>query len=371
MSILQDSSNIVETPPYETLFASRAWFERWLASFGGPRSGWWHPPGSTGLEFPYVLRTSRLGPVAVPVAWGAANSYTPRFDVCGTGTPTGEYFQMMLRELDVSVLVFPLLSRESRLARAVERPTRDLWLFRDFCESAPFVDCAGSWEAYLASRGSTRRRSWLSYERHATGAGMSVETLSSWSDIAPHFDQMLAVEASGWKGKLGSSIAQNPRLRNFYEEVCRDFAALGAIRVFLLWSEERIVAFQICAQHAGILTGLKSGYLEEFAKDSPGQVLHLHIVRWAFAQADVRIYDMLGPISPTKLKWATGVDELSTIYVFRRNLRGALARIRWAVAPRIKVWLRLPLGRIAARTGGDADAHRESRGDAPRTKTRR
>ena len=329
-------SNIVDALPVETLFASRIWFERWLASFGGERSGWWRPPVSASYELPYVLRRSRIGPFAVSVAWGAANFHTPRFDVCGGGTPTPEHVHLMLRELEASVLVFPLVSRGSKIARAAERASRDLWLFRDFCESAPFIDCAGSWEGYLASRGKTRSREWRYNERRAANAGMSVAMLSFWSETAPILDQMLAVEASGWKGELGSSISQSARLRTFYEEVCRDFASLGAIRVFLLWSAERIVAFQICVLHAGTLTSWKIGYLAEFAKYSPGQVLQMHILRWAFMQADVLIFDMLGPVSPTKMKWATGIDELSTIYVFRRSAGGAIARLRWQIAPRLK-----------------------------------
>jgi len=191
---------------------------------------------------------------------------------------------------------------------------------------------------------------------------MSVETLASWSDIGRHFDEMLAVEASGWKGRLGSSINQNPKLRNFYEGLCQNFAAVDALRVFLLWKDRRIVAFQICTLHAGTLTGLKSGYVEEYAKESPGQVLQLHIVRWAFSQANVRIYDMLGPTSTTKMKWATGVDELSTIYVFRRNFGGAIARIRWAIAPRAKAWLKQRLGKSTQ----DVDDQAKIAADSPR-----
>lgn len=345
VSNLKDSSDLVDTASTATLFTSRAWFERWLASFGGRDSGWWRPPPPSLLEFPYVKGAHRIGPISLNVAWGAANSYSPRFDVCGLGIPTAEDFRRMMHELDVSTLVFPLLSGASRLARAFHETPSGLWWFRDFCEAAPFVKCTGSWEAYLASRGRTRRKSWLSYERNAAKAGMSVEILSLWSDISRNFDQMLAVEASGWKGKLGSSIVQNPKARSFYEGFCREFASLDALRVFILRSEQRIVAFQICALDAGILTGLKSGYLEEYAKDSPGQALHLHIVRWAFSQPNVHLYDMLGPTSPTKMKWATGVDELSTIYVFRRGVGGRVARLRWAIAPMAKAWLRTRMSR--------------------------
>ncbi|HKW81142.1 MAG TPA: GNAT family N-acetyltransferase [Casimicrobiaceae bacterium] len=297
-----------------------------------------------------MIKTHRIGPVSIRVAWGAANFHSPRFDACGSGPPTAADLRRMMSDLDVSMLVFPLLSKASLIARAFAGAMPGVWWYRDFCESAPYVDCTGAWDAYLATRGKTRRKTWASLDRQAARAGLSIEMLSTWNDIERPFDQMLAVEASGWKGRLGSSIVQTPHVERFYREFCRDFADAGALRVFLLRHAERIVAFQICALENGVLTGLKSGYLEEHASDSPGQILHLNIVRWAFAQPHVRAYDMLGPASAMKMKWATGIDELSTIYVFRKSPGGALARLRWQIAPRLRSRL---AGRRKARVAQD------------------
>ena len=351
------------------MFTSRRWFERWLGSFGGDGAGWWRPPGPAQIALPHVIKAHRIGPVSIRVAWGAANFHSPRFDACGSRPPTAEDLRRMMSELDVSMLVFPLLSKESLIGRAFAGPMPGLWWYRDFCEAAPYVDCAGAWDAYLATRGRTRKRTWVSLDRQAASAGMSIEVLSTWDDIDRHFDQMLAVEASGWKGRLGSSIVQSPHVHRFYEEFCRDFAAAGALRVFLLRRDDRIVAFQICALEQGVLTGLKSGYLEEHAKDSPGQILHLNIVRWAFAQPDVRAYDMLGPASAMKMKWATGIDELSTIYVFRRRPGGAVARLRWQIFPFLRSWLAGGKRRLAENGGdeaADAGAADRATGDSSR-----
>jgi CelD/BcsL family acetyltransferase involved in cellulose biosynthesis len=248
----------------------------------------------------------------------------------------------MIRDLKVSALVFPLLSRTSKLARAADGNDSSLSVFWDFCEAAPFVDCAGGWEAYLESRGKTRRNSWLYYERRAFKGGSTFESLSSWEDIFGQFDEILAVEASGWKGQQGSAIVQNQALQNFYRELCEEFARLGKLRVFVLRRAGRIIAFQICTLHAGTLSCLKIGYLEELAKESPGQVLQLQIIKWAFSQPDVKVFDMLGPASDTKLKWATGVENLFTLYVFRRSLGGGIAKLRWEIGPKVKAWLRGP-----------------------------
>jgi CelD/BcsL family acetyltransferase involved in cellulose biosynthesis len=325
----------------ESLFASKVWLELWLKSFGGVESGWWRAPLRDGdsTEIAYRVETRRVGPFHLRVATAAANSHSPRFDVCGTTPPSAEDLGRMMRQLRVAALIFHYIPGTARLAHAIDHAGRTLASHRDFCEAAPFVDCSGDFERYLNDRGKTRK-TWLYYERRAEKAGCTFENLTDWHDIATNFDEILAVEASGWKGKGGTSIAQDLPLREFYTKLCEELAQRGSLRVFLLRSNAKILAFQICTLYAGTLSCLKIGFLEDFAKESPGQVLQLHIVRWAFAHPSIRLFDMLGPESETKLKWATGVEKLFTYYVFRSGLRGAIARVRWQIGPILKARLR-------------------------------
>ena len=336
-----ENRNSDQTNPVESLFATRVWLELWLKSFGGAESGWWRaPPRDAGsVEIAYRVETRRVGPFQLRVATAAANSHSPRFDVCGNTPPRAEDLQRMMRQLRVAALVFHYIPGSARLAHAVEHAGRALASHRDFCEAAPFVDCTGDFEHYLNGRGKTRK-TWLYYERRAEKAGATFENLTDWHDVAANFEEILAVEASGWKGEGGTSIAQDAPQREFYAKLCEELARRGSLRVFLLRCDAKILAFQICTLYAGTLSCLKIGFLEDFAKESPGQVLQLHIVRWAFAQPSIQLFDMLGPESETKLKWATGVENLYTYYVFRSGLRGAIARFRWQAGPKIKARLR-------------------------------
>jgi len=325
----------------ETLFSSRTWFNHWLAAFGAmSESGWWQRQTDEGrVEIPYVLQSRRLGPFLLRIATAAANAHTPRFDSCGSGVPKAGHLLAMMEDLRVSAMIFPYVSRRSRLARAMETSREDVRYHFDFCEASPIVDCTGNFERYLASRGKTRRTSWLYYERRALKSGCSFRELSRWHEVAPFFDEILAVEASGWKGEGGTAIAQQPQVRRFYASLFETFAYEEKLRVFLLLRNERIIAFQACTVHRGILSCVKIGYRAEFAKESPGQVLQLMILRRAFEQPEVRVFDQLGPASKTKMKWATEVEELTTLYVFRPTPGGTLARLRWQYGPMIKAQL--------------------------------
>lgn len=320
-----------------TLFASRVWFDHWLAAFGDTNSGLWSvEQGESDCQIPYRIESRRIGPVTLRVAVGATNSHTPQFDLVGAGNLSAADVHRMMSELRVSVLIFPFVSLQSKLAKALASPTRQFGTFRDDCETAFVIDCTGSWEAYVESRGKSRAAEWRAKERRALRAGDRFQVLSSWDDVARVWEDVLRVEASGWKGRKGTAIRQAPDARSFYAGVCRDLAIGEKLRLFLHWRGDRIIAFHLCTLHAGRLTSLKSGYDEEFAKDSPGQIVRWWMVKWAFENPEVRILDFLGPVTETKRQWATAVEELFTLYAFRRNTAGTLGWLRWSAGPRLK-----------------------------------
>lgn len=120
----------------------------------------------------------------------------------------------------------------------------------------------------------------------------------------------------------------------------RHWAEQGWLRLFLMRGPGgEIIAFQLCARYRGVVISLKIGQLAAYDRYSPGQVLQLQILRRLFEDPDVGIFDLLGPATAHKLRWATGREELLTLRVFRRSPRGELARVRFVVAPRWKARL--------------------------------
>jgi len=324
-----------------SLFASSLWLNSWLSAFGGQESGYW--PLQANAQSPriaYVIQTRQLGPISLRIAAAAANSHTPRFDITGTVAPTGGQLLGMMKELRVSALIFPYLSPSSCLIRSVETEKTPFRWERHFCEVAPFINCTGSWQEYLEARGRTRRSHWHKYERRMQRAGGQFESLKSWEEIAPCIPEILGVEASGWKGEAGSSIIQDLTTRSFYERMCQDLAKSGKLRLFLIRRDSQIIAFQLATLHAGILSGLKTSYLDGCAKESPGQVLQFWITHWAFSNEGVHTYDLLGPSSEYKLRFSTGVERLETLYVFASNTGGYIGWLRWSGLPRIRHLLR-------------------------------
>jgi len=62
----------------------------------------------------------------------------------------------------------------------------------------------------------------------------------------------------------------------------------------------------------------------------------MQIPRWAFANETLQIFDMFGPDTEAKRKWATGAEELLSLRIFQPTPLGMLAWLRYAIAPRVK-----------------------------------
>lgn len=318
--------------PSEFLSTTSTWFDIWLEAFGDVQSGVWR---SSGLAIPYQIIERRIGPVTVRAATGAANSHTPRYDVLGDLRNPAALGQMMA-ELRLDMLEFSYLAANSKLMQAMQRNPNSLIHHVEPCESAPYVDCRGGWDDYWSSRGKSRTEWGRRERRLMSDMHARFECLTEWPAIEPLFAGILGIEASGWKGRQGSAINQEPATLAFYTRSTREWAAKGMLRLFILFLDNIPVAFELDVEMNGVLNCVKHGYLEDHAKLGPGQVLRTQVLRWAFAQPKVTVFDMFGPSTEAKLKWATGAEPLYTARIFRRTPRGLLAWLRWVAAPYLK-----------------------------------
>jgi len=323
----------------DTLFATPEWFAIWSAAFGSKSYHVWRPADpKRDLAIPYCRHVVRIGGLSLPIVRGASNDYSPRYDVLG-----GDHGSIdpdeILRDLEVSCMDFYGVSEQSRLLKGIERYGDRELIQRDLFESTSFVDCTLDWDSYWASRGKNLRSNLLSIEKKLQDSRVEILRLSEWEDIAPLRDTIYEVEASGWKGRGGTAIIQNERVKVFYDELMRDFSKRGLLRLFLLKIDDEFVAFELNTLYRGTLSALKGGFRESHSRLSPGQFLRYRFLRWAFAEPQVMFYDMLGPASETKTRWATGSETLLTVRAFRRSLTGLLFRARFVAGPRIKAYL--------------------------------
>ena len=91
-------------------------------------------------------------------------------------------------------------------------------------------------------------------------------------------DELLRIEASGWKGRAGTAMAGIAGHAEFFRAMCRSFAETGQLEVWLYGSRDRVVAAQCNIRSGGTVFHFKIAYDESFRRFSPGTILDLAMV---------------------------------------------------------------------------------------------
>ncbi|HEY5294087.1 MAG TPA: GNAT family N-acetyltransferase [Gaiellaceae bacterium] len=192
--------------------------------------------------------------------------------------------------------------------------------------ACPVIHIDGDPEAALSSR---RRSDLRRAQRRADAHGaVSVEVhVPGVEDVDELLDAAFAIEAQSWKGAAGTALLHDERRARFYRLLGRSLAAAGELRIAFLSIGDRPAAMQIAVERDGALWLLKIGYDERLAAASPGQLLMLATLRWAY-EHDLQRYEFLGASAPWTQTWTHDERPCSAVFAYPLNHRGAVAFAR-------------------------------------------
>jgi CelD/BcsL family acetyltransferase involved in cellulose biosynthesis len=187
-------------------------------------------------------------------------------------------------------------------------------------------------------RSNLRRRA---RKLHEAGA-VALRRADRPEDVGGALAGFLALEASGWKGRRGTAIGQDPRLVAFYGRIARDAAARRALAVRILELDGRAVAVHLGIVHRGVYYLPKTAYDEGLGHASPGQLLQGEVLAECEAKGLAR-FDFLGPDMEWKREWAPSHAPHDWLYVYRPSLQGSVMhtlkhRVRPAVKEALAWW---------------------------------
>jgi CelD/BcsL family acetyltransferase involved in cellulose biosynthesis len=213
---------------------------------------------------------------------------------------------------------------------------------------SPRLELPASFDDLLASV-SRNLRSQLGRRRRALEreGELRLRTVTGGDDLAAALEEVLRLEASGWKGRAGSAISSDPATSALYRGFAVAAAREGWLRLHLLELDGRPVAADIGIAHAGVGYLLKTGFDEAWSRHSPGSVLRAEVLR-ASIEEGLQAYEFLGGAETYKMQWGPVPRVRAEVHA----LRGAATAPAWAwwavVRPRVR-----PLAQRALR-------HRES-----------
>lgn len=149
-------------------------------------------------------------------------------------------------------------------------------------------------------------------------------TVREPAELERALEQFMDVEASGWKGRMGTAVKQIPRLRRFYEALVRECGTQGICDIHLLLIDGRPAAGTVAVVAGGTSFAIKVAYDEAYAPLSPGMLLFAYAMQYYYERTAVRTWDFVGDFSYMRM-WNPHLEPEISVSLFDRSLGGACA----------------------------------------------
>jgi CelD/BcsL family acetyltransferase involved in cellulose biosynthesis len=204
-------------------------------------------------------------------------------------------------------------------------------VYRGHCHRLWFLDVARDAESYWSSLCKMRQNLRRSRRRLEKRGAVSVEIRTGAEAGEDFLDEFLALEASGWKGRMGTAIRNNPDKLAFYTTVVRNFAQQNRLEWHSVRVDGRLVAAQIGIRCREALILPRYAYDEEFSECSPGHVLTEEVIKDAFSRREIAELNPMSTADQCRL-WHMACDTYSDVHLVRLSAVPLLFHLPYVAA---------------------------------------
>ncbi len=236
------------------------------------------------------------------------------------------------------LLIVPSIVEGSKTEQAI----------RDFCaasgwkldtfpaEGSPYLTIDCSWDEFLASKSRNFRYTLKRKEKSLAKKGaISEQWFHSPESVDELIDAVLAVEAKSWKVDAGMAISERGVEERYYRLLLPFLAAQEALAANVLYLDDAPVAYSLCYAWHGQLAQLKTSFVEDISRLSPGLVVNHRSIRYAFENGFSE-FDFLGDVMPHKMHWTDDVRYHSNYYLYAPKLKARCVHLLKTLIARLR-----------------------------------
>jgi len=188
--------------------------------------------------------------------------------------------------------------------------------------SSPYIELKMDREALLASLSKKRRQNLNRSRRQLEALGEVRFEMIDSAQRAPHpaqIEAFLQLEASGWKGDIGSAMISTKRSESLFRSIIDWGASQKILHLNQLYVDDELLAASFALCIGGTLYGMKTTYDERFKRYGPG-ILLLNEEILCSIDRGLRRVDLLGPLDHHKTDYATDSRDIWELYFGLRQV---------------------------------------------------
>ena len=194
----------------------------------------------------------------------------------------------------------------------------------------PYIDVNKPWEEYWSERKPSCRKNLNRLCRRMEKHGNIDMEFNSYD--SPRVDEMrkdlekvFALSLKSWKARHNSAVGSTEEKRVLYKSIMETFSKKGKAEISFLKYREEPISFYFGITYKGVHYAFKTGYDEEYAYLTPGNILTRFSLERLFNDGITRV-ELLKGIFPQKLIWLTGMHKKAHIMLFKGSLHSKALR---------------------------------------------
>ena len=148
------------------------------------------------------------------------------------------------------------------------------------------------------------------------------EVYDDFKSVKRMLNEVARIEDANWKGQTGLGLFSKSNIKQFYFESLPDLAQQGNLRLSVLWSGKKAVAYEMALIQGKDYLMHNLAYHPEFSSFSPGLLLLLKNIEWCFSNG-FNCYDFMQGPDEYKSRFANFHQPLLDVAFFSKGPAGA------------------------------------------------
>jgi hypothetical protein len=193
--------------------------------------------------------------------------------------------------------------------------------------NSPFILIDRSWEGFLKTKGQHfRKRMRNTLNRIDKKGTITVVQVTSADEFTRHLDEIKNISEKSWLHNEHKDIFGDRKINQFFIEFSKIAAQSGWLSVWLLFLNNKAIAFEYHLTYGSSIHALRSGYDREYGDFSPGSVLEYNIIKHHFETYNGKqlYYDLCGGKDFYKTRWTDDIKAHQNIIIFNKTVYASL-----------------------------------------------
>ncbi len=329
-------NNVLEKSQSDYVCLTFEWFKSWWLSFGKNkelRILLLKDKNSILGIVPLMISRSHFRGLPVREIGFIQNENTPRNDLILNGERKDaidaivKYFKNNLGRWDVICLVnIPQESPNYEILQDTLKRNNKLFGIKKGLYS-PFIRIQSDWKTYFSSRTKKFRKAVRNNINRIERIGpYHIKKIENINQDGTVLANIFEISKNSWKAKYQKQITRSDENKRFFEELSQVSSERGWLNIWLLNINDRTVAYEYHLRYKNRIYALRADFDEAYKDSSPGSVLDMHIVKYAF-ENKLKEYDMCGSDDFYKKNWTFKVREHVRFIIFKDSFYGKLLYI--------------------------------------------